>query len=258
MVNQPTPPDEELLPCYSEPGGETVVWLMGRGISIGCGLDWAVPAEWRNLSRETQIKHIKHDLLSELLKPGLDTSGIQTLLLTLRDQTNDNWQHSFVTTNWDTLIEIELDRLHLQSVPNWLSDSAVAHLNGVIDADNSCRSRFLLETDSAEVRIPSVEANNAFASIVWSRHIIMVGMSFECRVDKGLLGALSGVSDDLPIGESKWVIVNPRHQDLIIATDRVRKALPDARIQPVAMDFREWVRLGLPELRAWGVLRKGR
>lgn len=255
MVDRPRPPDEEFLPCLSATGGETVVWLMGRGISIGCGLDWEVPVNWRDLPRETQIERIKRDLSSESLKPEIDTSDIQTLLLTLRNQTTDNWQHYFVTTNWDTLLEMAIDRLRLKSVPGWLSDSAVAHLNGVIEAGNSYRSPFLLETDSAELRIPSIEANRAFASIAWSRHIIMVGMSFECRVDRGLLGAFSGVSDDLPIGESNWVVINPGDRHLVFASEQIRKALPFSRIIPVAMDFRAWLRRGLPELRGWGVLR---
>lgn len=237
----------------STPGG-TLVWLMGRGLSIGCGLSWSVPAQWERLDRAMRIERIKASLLTEMDKPEIDTSAIRSLLVLLRDQTARDWRHRFVTTNWDTLLQREIDRLNFDSTPDWLPNTGVAHLNGVVEDANEFRSPFLLETDSAEFRTPTAEANKAFNQIIWMRHFVLVGMSFECRVDKGFLRAIAKVEDDLPIGESEWVVVNPNDRDLAVSCQRIQEALPNAHVQPVARDFHTWLLDGLPELQEWGVL----
>lgn len=248
------------LGCEDLPGG-TLVWLMGRGLSIGCGLSWAVPAEWASLPRETRVARIKETLIEEMTKPSVDTSDIRMLLLDLAHRTMNGWRHKFVTTNWDTLLQREIDRLDLKVLPRWLSSSGVAHLNGVVEDDHESRSPFLLETDSAHQRKPTAEADKAFNHLIWQRHFVVVGMSFECSIDKGFLRAFNTVKDGisladyLPIGESNWLVINPNPCELATSGNRIREALSAANVELVQNEFGPWLQDALPELQNWGVLR---
>ena len=79
-------------------------------------------------------------------------------------------------------------------------------------------------------------------------------MSFECEGDKALLRLLNEVHDKLPVGESQWIIVNRNSIALAATVDRIQKALPGASVQPVAATFREWLKLNMPELQAFGAV----
>ena len=56
--------------------------------------------------------------------------------------------------------------------------------------------------------------------------------------DKFLLHHLSEVQDDLPIGESLWVIVNPDRASLDAVSSRILKVLPRAKVNWCAVHFR--------------------
>jgi hypothetical protein len=79
-------------------------------------------------------------------------------------------------------------------------------------------------------------------------------MSFECEVDKYLLSALKRVEDDLPIGESSWIVLNPNADTLSAACARLNTALPRATITSRATTFRAWLDDQLPELQSRGAL----
>ena len=82
-----------------------VDWLFSRGLSIGCGLSWSVPSNWNQLPRNEQIGRIKAKLRDEMSSPNIDCSDIRDLLQMLARNTVTPWQHLFLTTNWDDLLQ---------------------------------------------------------------------------------------------------------------------------------------------------------
>jgi len=184
------------------------------------------------------------------------TEVYHKLLIFLSRNTKDGIRHRFITTNWDYLLQKAIDELNLKVLPKWLDESWVFHLNGSVEdlPDNSRRSPFLLESDEASTRIPSVEANAAYGKLIWSFKFIVVGMSFECQIDKGFLAALNRVEDDLPIGFSQWIIVNSNPKALEKVEQNLRVALPRCRIETVCSRFEEWIYDGMPILREKGFI----
>lgn len=69
-----------------------------------------------------------------------------------------------------------------------------------------------------------------------------------------LLSALARVQDDLPIGQSRWIIVNPDHVALFAACGRIQSALPRAQVVAVDETFREWLHNNATQLQACGAL----
>lgn len=235
---------------------QTVEWFFGRGVSIGCGLKWAVPDSWRSLARDEQIVRIKEALLEEMSASHVDSTSISRFFGILANHTSSFWQHQFHTTNWDFLLQREISELALESLPPWLAESNVYHLNGTIEVlpDNSRRSEFVLESDPANARTATVEGNNAYCRFIWSRTFVVVGMSFECEVDKYLLNALNRVEDDLPIGESVWIVLNPDRQALSTTCERLQIALPRSKIVRNLTTFDAWLDARMPELQCHGAI----
>lgn len=233
-----------------------VDWFFGRGLSIGCGLSWSVPPDWSSLHREEQILQIKAAVSAEMDASYIDTTTIAKFLETLATQTVKPWQHQFYTTNWDYLLQREIERLELTTQPDWCAETHVYHLNGTVEVlpDNARRSAFVLESDIADARTSTLEGNVAFGKLIWNQSFVVVGMSFECAVDKFLLASLRRVEDDLPIGESRWILVNPDTQALAVAARRLRDALPRAQVLEVSQSFDVWLDAGLPELQACGAI----
>lgn len=227
-----------------------VNWLFGRGLSIGCNLSWSVSTEWEDLAREEKIDRIKVVLLEEMNKPSVDCTVIRCLLRLLSVHSNERWRHRFITTNWDYLLQREILNLKLEVLPSWLVNSHVFHLNGTIEdlPDNSNRSPFLLEEDFGIQRINTPEANIVYNQMIWNQTFVVVGMSFECETDRFLLQALGKVENDLPIGESSWIVVNPNITALNLSCQRIEKVLPYASVKPVCATLSEWMQTGLQEL----------
>lgn len=235
---------------------QCIVWLFGRGLSISCNLSWTVPLEWITFPREVQIQRIKETLRSEMNSENIDCSTIINLLCILKQHTAPDWRNLFLTTNWDNLLQREICSLGLTTLPPWLSSSHVFHINGTIEdlPNNTHRSPFLLEQDPAAQRCSTVEANKAYNKIIWSRTFVVVGMSFECEMDKFLLSSLARVEDDLPIGESEWFIVNPNGKSLSKSCSHIESALPHAKIHRLQILLDGWLKKELPELQSHGIL----
>lgn len=234
----------------------TVEWFFGRGLSIGCGLSWVVPADWRSLSRDEQIARIKVALVSEMAAASVDTRDIRLFFDILANRTVSPWQHQFHTTNWDFLLQREILSLGHKVQPPWCAETHVYHLNGTVEdlPDNSQRSAFVLESDSLRARVATTEGNIAYNKFIWSQTFVVVGMSFECQVDKYLLSALNRVEDDLPIGESLWIVLNPDPDALSATCAQLHVALPRAKIVSSATTFRAWLDTQLPQLQSRGAI----
>ena len=92
-----------------------VLWFFGRGLSIGCNLTWDVPQEWADLGREDCIERIKVALRSEMGAAHVDCTNIARFLHHLSEHTVDPWKHLFITTNWDYLLQREIQGLNLDT-----------------------------------------------------------------------------------------------------------------------------------------------
>lgn len=233
-----------------------VEWFFGRGLSIGCGLTWGVPPDWNALPRDKQIARIKAAIVSEMSAAYVDTKDICLFLDILAKHTVPPWQHQFHTTNWDFLLQREILYRGHKVQPQWSAETHVYHLNGTAEnlADNSRRSAFVLESDPPQARVATTEGDIAYHKFIWSQTFVVVGMSFECEVDKCLLSALKRVQDDLPIGESNWVVLNPNAEALATTCARLQAALPRAKIAGRDSTFRAWLDDQLPELQCRGAL----
>jgi hypothetical protein len=233
-----------------------VDWFFGRGLSIGCGLAWSVPPAWASLPRAETIARVTSTIRSEMAAPHVSTADITHFLSILANHTAPPWTHQFHTTNWDYLLQGEILALGLTALPSWCAETHVYHLNGTVEQlpNNSNRSQFVLESDPPAARTATIEGNIAFNKFIWNRHFVVVGMSFECEVDKYLLSSIRRVQDDLPIGESTWHIVNPDKAVLANCAERVQAALPRATVMTVPATFRDWLDAKLPELQACGAL----
>lgn len=229
-------------------------WLFGRGLSMACNLSWVVPQKWANIPRDEKIEIVKEAIWQEMHQTSIDTTVIRQLLSVLERHTAQNWRHYFITTNWDYLLQREIQALNMTVLPPWLTSSHVFHLNGTIERllDNSNRSHILLEEDPASQRCNTVEANTVYNHIIWQRLFIVIGMSFECETDKFLLSALNRVEDDMPIGESTWVVVNRNQSALDAASARISAALPNATIIKKCITLEAWLDNKLPELGEYG------
>ena len=235
---------------------ECVNWLFGRGLSIACNLSWTVPREWQKLPRAKKIKRIQSKLHEEMDSPSVDSTIIRRFLCLLSKHTAPKWRNRFITTNWDYLLQREIQALNLDIQPVWMATTHVFHLNGTVEkfVNNSFRSPFLFEEDSVDQRCFTPEANDVYNKMLWDRVFVVVGMSFECDTDKFLLNALSRVQNDSPIGESVWVVVNRNPQILKISRSRIAQALPRAEVKGVCADFDCWLEKGMKELQECGVI----
>ena len=235
-----------------------VEWFFGRGLSIGCGLKWTVCDEWKAYPRERQIHLIRQKIFRAMLCTKIDTTDINRLLDILAGRTAPPWQHRFHTTNWDYLLQREMSRRYPTGShkPRWLASSHVYHHNGTVEelSNNAHRSPILLETDGEEARVASLESDKGFNNFIWSRVFVVVGMSFECAVDRFLFKALRRIQYEVPVGESHWIVVNPCTKTLQDTLYELNTALPGATASGCAMRFDHWIDQQLPELQPRGVL----
>ena len=179
------------------------------------------------------------------------------LLSAIAQRTRQGWKHLFVTTNWDTLLEQEIERLCPNECPSWLESTFVYHYNGSIESpSNEFRTPFLLETDPPSERQPTVEGNKAFNLMIWERYFVLVGMSFDCPMDRFLLNELGSVGDDLPIGESHWIVLNPNQLALEAVRNRIGTVLPRSQTTVVPSKFDDWLLGGMTDLVGCGALSK--
>jgi hypothetical protein len=186
--------------------------------------------------------------------PGVNTRPIREFLEFLGDRTKEGWRHRFMTTNWDYLLEREIEKLSSPARSRWLPESFVFHLNGTIEGGpDTFRSPFLLEKDLAGERTLTVEANLAFHYVLTAQVIVVVGMSFECSTDSVFLDSLGWEEDWLPIGEAHWLVVNPSEAALSSSCSLIRRKFPQAEVKMVRRQFADWQEAGYPELTGRGV-----
>jgi hypothetical protein len=241
--------------------GGDVIWLFGVGLSIDCGLRWNIPEHLRELQRDEKVKCIAEQLRAAMDAPSVNPAPIHQFLEFLSGRTQNGWRHRFLTTNWDFLLQREIEEFlrrsdDSDSVPSWMRDTHVFHLNGTIEnlRDNARRSPFVLPED--EERTPSVEFNIAFSSMQWGRTFVVVGMGFECQADRSLFHFLRKVRDELPSGESEWVIVNPCEGALGSSGKLIEGMLPKASVKRVPSTFTRWREGQFAELIARGIFRE--
>ena len=236
----------------------TVEWFFGRGLSMGCGLCWSMPDDWKVYPRERQVTLIKQAILNEMAAPQIDTRDISKFLDILSTKTSSGWQHRFHTTNWDYLLQSEISARYPSGTPKprWLATSHVFHHNGSAEASHAyfLRSPILLESDLQDARRPCLESEKAFNQLVWSRLFVVVGMSFECAVDRFLFKALKRVREDLPVGESCWVVINPNESALKDTHSKILAALPKAKVCTRKSTFRCWLKSLPQDLVGYGEL----
>ena len=229
-----------------------VEWFFGRGLSIGCNLKWTVRDDWKGYPRAQQMHLIRQAISEQMSDPKIDTSDITRLLHILANRTAPPWQHRFHTTNWDYLLQREITQLYPAGSykPRWLASSHVYHHNGTVEklSNNAHRSPILLETDVEAARVASLESDKAFNGFVWSRVFVVVGMSFECAVDRFLFKAPHRVQNEMPVGESHWIIVNPCTNTLQHTRSILMLALPRVTVRVCEIELSCWLDQQLPEL----------
>jgi hypothetical protein len=233
-------------------------WLFGRGASIDCGLSWTVPEKWKYdllngiETRENHIKKINSTLLEEMKSVHFKENTYYNFLEYLSKNTEKN---RFATTNWDYLLQRELTHWikcnNCKSIPDFLikgtQGSMVYHFNGSIEqGEFRNRSKILLETDESEVRQKSYESNNAFNDLLECSDIVIVGMSFECDVDKGLLKSFKNFSSDFPISKAKFTIVNPCKTQSLKTIKQLKECFPLSTTINVNLSFKDWITKGMP------------
>ena len=76
----------------------------------------------------------------------------------------------------------------------------------------------------------------------------MVGLSFECDIDLGLLGALRHHENDHPVGNALFIVVDPSANQLKATMIKLAYCFPRAGGIAVEKRFSDWVRSGMPEL----------
>lgn len=235
-------------------------WLFGRGASIANGLSWVVPEQWKRdltagcVTREAHVEMIVATLREEMNRTSVHSDPYRRLLDAMATRTVNQGHHRLMTTNWDYLLQRELDAWIEANRPGWApgflgTASMVYHFNGSIEpGDFQNRSPFLLETDSAGVRKSTFEANQAFNRLLWSTLVVIVGMSFECNTDTGLLAALRAHEDNVPIGSALFIVVDPLDNSLENTYGKLATCFPRAAGIRVQKRLEDWISEGMPEL----------
>jgi len=233
-----------------------VVWMIGRGASIACGLDWHLSESEIKLNRESQVSIIKEKL--PLAMQRVNSEPYSNLVRILEKRTTSKYFHRFVTTNWDYLLQNELLSLceSKEAVPDAFGmNSHVYHLNGSVeDTPEDLRSKILLESDKPELRKVWFESNEAFNTILESNVFVVVGMSFECVIDRYTLAALGHHGTEMPVASSNWLLVNPDREQAEKVSGEISRYLPNTKFRFVNEGFKEWINGGAKELCDIGVL----
>lgn len=231
------------------------------GASIANGIGWSVPHEWKSelkaarVDRSEHIRMICDAMRNEMTLRGRPELCYDPFLEMLATQTCVDGTHRLITTNWDYLLQEAVDRWISRKAPGIAPaflgrDSMVYHLNGTAEPGAAHgRSTFLLETDVAHERVAAHEANRAFNMLLWSTTVVVVGMSFECDVDRGLLGSLRHHQDNVPIGEAHFIFVEPSRDALKSTLEKFSQCFPRGSATRLQIGFAEWIALGAPELR---------
>jgi hypothetical protein len=235
-------------------------WLFGRGASIANGLSWVVPQAWKDdlvagrVSRDVHVSMITDTLREEIAHVPQGPALYRRLLDIMARKTVDEGHHRLLTTNWDYLLQRDvldcIDANRPSYAPRFLSTHGmVYHLNGSVEpGEFQNRSPFMLETDSASARKAAYEANQALNYLLWSTLVVVVGMSFECDMDRGLLATLRHHEDNVPLGSALFIIVEPNGVTLESTYAKLASCFPRADGIRVNKGLSERIDSGMPEL----------
>lgn len=236
---------------------EELIWIFGAGASVACKLRWDYPPSYHQLCHDSKNETLRAHCISEIKatlahaqkNPGVTTESHSTLVKKIRAFPSGKWKHRIVTTNWDLLLEREITFRISNTCPVWIVDSHVFHLNGSIEKEEESnvspllqKSDFLLPSDLPSRRRKAVESNYIFNSLLWTKKIVVVGISFECSLDKGFLGALSQCEDETRIGEATWVLINKCRSTLEQIKENILKSFRASKVISVHKGYEEWVR----------------
>jgi len=209
-----------------------LVWLAGRGVSMSCGLCWDVPPELEaryrrgEIGREALVARICDQLSRAEMDARIDTDPIRELFVRLASA--NRFRHSFVTTNWDGLLDREL-RAH--------GFAPALHLNG------SCAERnILLATDDERAREAVPQAREGLRRLMDADLAVAAGLSLASRLDEGLVARLRGKRG------GRWLVVNHDAAEVRRTCELLRAQLPQCAVSALNEPFDAWVAHGLPGL----------
>jgi hypothetical protein len=210
---------------------DRVVWLVGRGVSMSCGLCWDVPpaleAAWRRgeIGRAALSERICAALERAEREPGVDLRPLRALAARVK---RSRAMHSFVTTNWDGLLDRALGEHGLD---------APLHINGSAAARN-----ILTAWDDERARDAVPQAREALRRLMDADLVVVAGLSLANRLDKGLVSRLRGKQG------GRWLVVNHDAAEVRKACEVLRERLARCEVSAVNEPFDDWVEAGLPGL----------
>lgn len=211
-----------------------VVWLAGRGVSMSCGLCWDVPQRLEEAFRRGEIDRaeltarICEELARAEADPAVDARPVEKLIEKLK--ASNGWRHSFVTTNWDGLLDRAL-RAH--------GFAATLHLNGSVAERNLLTA---WDDERARERVP--QAREGLRRLMDADVCVVAGLSLANRLDEGLVARLRGKRG------GRWLVVNHDAAEVRQACELLRAQLARCEVSAVAEPFDAWVEAGMPGLGA--------
>lgn len=208
-----------------------LVWLVGRGVSMSCGLCWDVPPELEaaykrgDIDRAALASRICDELERAERDPGVDLRPLRTLAARLEKA---NGKHSFVTTNWDGLLDRALREQGL---------AAPLHLNG-----SAAERNVLTAWDDERARDAVPQAREGLRRLLDADVVVVAGLSLANRLDQGLVSRLRGKQG------GRWLVVNHDAAQVRQACETLRERLACCQVSAVKESFEDWVAAGLPGL----------
>lgn len=204
-----------------------VVWLMGRGVSASCGFSWLPRPHARAQAIRGELRKAQHRALAQ---GDIDLGCLDRLLAALRAHPA---RHTFVTTNWNTVLDSALRR---HGYP------PAVHLNGSI-ADGG---DLLKAQERQDARRAPLETHPGFRRLAAAESGVLAGLSLQGRLDHELLERV-GRAHRRPAA-SRWIVVNADAGQVRAACALLQRCLPGAAVLPVARPLAAWVDAGMPEL----------
>ena len=208
-----------------------LVWLAGRGVSMSCGLCWDVPQPLEDAYRRGEIDRaeLTARICSELARaeadPGVDTRALHLLASHVHALGE---KQSFVTTNWDGLLDRAL-RAHGFAAP--------LHLNGSIAERNLLTA---WDDERARERVP--QAREGLRRLMDADVCVVAGLSLANRLDEALVARLRGKRG------GRWLVVNHDAAEVRKACELLRAQLARCEVSAVEEPFDAWVEAGMPGL----------
>jgi hypothetical protein len=206
-----------------------VVWLAGRGVSMSCGLCWDVPPALERayrggaIGRAELARRICEALERAEAEASVDIGPLQALV----DRLGDG-NHSFVTTNWDGLLDRALASRGF---------APALHLNGSVAARD-----ILLAWDDEREREAAPQAREGLRRLMDADVVVVAGLSLASGLDKALVSRLRGKRG------GRWLVVNHDAAEVRRACDTLRARLAGCEVSAVKETFADWVAAGLPGL----------